>query len=52
VGGRYYIGIVRDAMLSGGGWPAMWFNVVMIGVIGAVFYLIAWRRMRPMQLSA
>jgi ABC-2 type transport system permease protein len=51
VWGRYYIEIVRDALLSGGGWPAMWFNVLMIGMIGAFFYLIAWRRMRPMQLS-
>jgi ABC-2 type transport system permease protein len=52
VWGRYYIEIVRDALLSGGGWPAMWFNVLMIAVIGGVFYLLAWRKMRPMQLSA
>jgi ABC-2 type transport system permease protein len=51
VWGRYYIEIVRDALLEGGGWPAMWFNVVMIAIIGAVFYLIAWRRMHRMQLS-
>jgi ABC-2 type transport system permease protein len=51
VWGRYYIEVVRDALLKGGGWPAMWFSVLMIGVIGAVFYLIAWRKMRPMQLS-
>ena len=48
---RYYIEIVRDALLKGGGWPAMWFSVLMIGAIGAVFYLIAWRKMRAMQLS-
>ena len=52
VWGRYYIEVVRDALLKGGGWPAMWFSVLMIGVIGAVFYLAAWRKMRPMQLSA
>lgn len=51
VWGRYYIEIVRDSLLSGGGWPAMWFNVLMIGIIGGVFYLLAWRKMRPMQLS-
>jgi ABC-2 type transport system permease protein len=51
VWGRYYIEIVRDALLQGGGWPAMWFNVVMIAVIGAVFYLLAWKKMRRMQLS-
>ena len=35
--GRYYIEIVRDALLQGGGWPAMWFPVLMIGIIGAAF---------------
>lgn len=50
--GRYYIEIVRDALLEGGGWPATWFKVAIIGVIGAIFYLIAWRKMRPMQLKA
>ncbi len=52
VWGRYYIAIVRDALLQGGGWPAMWFSVVMIAIIGAVFYFIAWRRMRHMQVNA
>ena len=51
VWGRYYIEIVRDALLAGGGWPAMWFNVLMIGLIGAIFYAMAWRKMRRMQLS-
>lgn len=51
VWGRYYIAVVRDALLQGGGWPAMWSNVIVIGVIGAVFYMLAWRRMRRMQLS-
>jgi ABC-2 type transport system permease protein len=51
VWGRYYIEIVRDALLQGGGWPAMWFNVLMIAIIGAFFYLMAWKRMRRMQLS-
>lgn len=52
VWGRYYIEIVRDALLQGGGWPAMWFNVLMIAIIGAFFYGLAWKRMRRMQLSA
>ena len=51
VWGRYYIEVVRDALLKGGGWPAMWHSVLMIAVIGLVFYVIAWRRMRAMQLS-
>jgi ABC-2 type transport system permease protein len=51
VWGRYYIEIVRDALLKGGGWPAMWFQVLMIGLIGSFFYFITWRKMRAMQLS-
>src|SRR5215468_2396814 len=50
--GRYYIEVVRDALLQGGGWPAMWFNVLVIGLIGIVFYVLAWRSMRKMQLKA
>jgi ABC-2 type transport system permease protein len=50
--GRYYIDILRDALLQGGGWPAHWHGVLMIGVIGVVFYTLAWLRMRRMQVSA
>jgi ABC-2 type transport system permease protein len=49
---RYYIQIARDALLQGGGWPATWFSVLMIALIGAIFYTIAWRSMRRMQLKA
>jgi ABC-2 type transport system permease protein len=52
VWGRYYIEIVRDALLQGGGWPAVWFKVGIIALIGAAFYAIAWRSMRRMQLAA
>jgi ABC-2 type transport system permease protein len=52
VWGRYYIEIVRDALLQGGGWPAVWWKVVIIAVIGATFYGVAWRAMRRMQLEA
>jgi ABC-2 type transport system permease protein len=48
---RYYIEIVRDAFLQGGGWPAVWWKVLMIGVIGSGFYGVAWRRMRRMHLE-
>ncbi len=52
VWGRYYIEIVRDALLQGGGWPAMWFSVLMIGVHRrGLFYILAWRKMRRMQVS-
>lgn len=50
--GRYYIDIVRDALLQGGGWPAQWWKVLIILVTGMVFYSIAWKNMRRMQLKA
>jgi ABC-2 type transport system permease protein len=52
VWGRYYIEIVRDALLQGGGWPAMWSKVLIIGAIGAIFYCLAWQGMRKMQVKA
>jgi ABC-2 type transport system permease protein len=52
VWGRYYIDIVRDALLQGGGWPAQWWKVLVIGFTGSLFYLMAWRNMRRMQLKA
>ena len=51
VWGRYYIEIVRNALLQGGGWGSLWFNVVVIGVMGSIFFLLAWRGMRRMQLK-
>src|SRR5579862_6927350 len=50
--GRYYIDIVRDFLLQGGGWPAVWWKVIIIGILGFVFYLLAWRKLRRMQLAA
>jgi ABC-2 type transport system permease protein len=52
VWGRYYIEVVRDAFLQGGGWPAVWWKTLIIGVIGMVFYLLAWLNKRRMQLKA
>lgn len=51
VWGRYYIEVVRDALLAGGGWPSVWTKVLAIAAIGSVFYTIAWRNMRRMQLK-
>lgn len=51
VWGRYYIEIVRDAYLQGGGWPATWYKLGIIAFIGALFYGNAWRGMRAMQLK-
>lgn len=51
VWGRYYIEVVRDTMLAGAGWPAVWWKVLVIAFIGAVFYTVAWRNLRRMQLK-
>jgi ABC-2 type transport system permease protein len=48
---RYYIEIVRDVFLQGGGWPANWYKVLAIGGLGSLFFTAAWRRMRPMRLE-
>ena len=50
--GRYYIDVVRDALLQGGGWPADWWKIIIIAVTGSLFYLIAWRSARRMQVKA
>ena len=50
--GRYYIEVVRDALLQGGGWPAVWWKVTIIGIIGSLFYGMGWYSMRRMQLKA
>ncbi|HEY9084551.1 MAG TPA: ABC transporter permease [Candidatus Tyrphobacter sp.] len=52
VWGTYYIEVVRDAFLQGGGWSAMWTKVLAIAAIGSAFYGIAWRNMRSMQLKS
>jgi drug efflux transport system permease protein len=52
VWGRYYIVVVRDALLQGGGWAAMWFPILMIAIIGTVFYSLAWVSKRRMQVNA
>jgi len=38
--------------VQGGGWPAVGWKVAIIALICAVFYTIAWRSMRRMQLGA
>lgn len=49
---RYFIIVVRDAFLQGGGWLAVWPSVTAIGVIGLVYYAAAWWTMRRMQVQA
>jgi ABC-2 type transport system permease protein len=49
---RYYVVVVRDAFLQGGGWPAVWWAVLAIGALGLGYFALAWRAMRRMQVRA
>lgn len=49
---RYYLVIVRDAFLRGGGWPAVWPHVSALLLLFLTFFGLAWRRIRRMQLEA
>jgi len=49
---RYYIEVVRDALVRGGGWPGVWDAPIALSIIGAIFFFIAWSRMRRMEVSA
>jgi ABC-2 type transport system permease protein len=48
---RYYVEVVRDAFVRGGGWSGLWFAPIAMGLIGLFFFSVAWLRMRKMQLS-
>ena len=49
---KHYIAVVRDAFLQGGGWRSTWLEIVIIAFTGLVFYAMAWKTLRPMQVSA
>jgi ABC-2 type transport system permease protein len=49
---HYYIEIVRDAFVRGGGWPGVWPAPLVLSLIGLFFFFNAWRRMRRMQVEA
>ena len=49
---RYYIELSRDAFVRGGGWSAVWHAPLMLLVLGAFFFFVAWRNMRRMQVDA
>jgi len=49
---RYYIDIVRDAFLRGGGWAAEWKQILSLLVLGTVLFGMAWRQLRRMQVKA
>src|SRR5437867_4290601 len=49
---RYYLEVIRDAFLRGGGWPAVWYAPVALALLGAFFFWRAWAVMKEMQVKA
>jgi drug efflux transport system permease protein len=49
---RYYLEVIRDAFLRGGGWSGLWAAPVALGLLGALFFGFAWVVMKDMQVKA
>jgi ABC-2 type transport system permease protein len=49
---RYYLDVIRDAFLRGGGWPGVWSAPIALFVLGAFFFWRAWSVMKEMQIKA
>ncbi len=47
---RYYILLTRDAFARGVGWPAVWPAVLALAGLASLFYWLAWRQVRAMQV--
>jgi ABC-2 type transport system permease protein len=48
----YFIEITRDAFVRGGGWSAVWQAPVSLAGLATLFFLLAWRNMRHMQVQS
>ena len=49
---RYYLEVIRDAFLRGGGWPALWHAPLALALLGGFFFWRAWSAMKEMQVRA
>jgi ABC-2 type transport system permease protein len=49
---RYYLDVIRDAFVRGGGWPGVWHAPIALALLGAFFFWWAWRAMKDMQVKA
>ena len=49
---RYYLEVIRDAFLRGGGWPGIWHAPLALALLAAFFFSFAWRVMKDMQVKA
>jgi ABC-2 type transport system permease protein len=49
---RYYLEVIRDAFLRGGGWAAIWYAPVALAVLSGFYFYRAWAVMKDMQVKA
>jgi ABC-2 type transport system permease protein len=49
---RHYILITRDAFTRGIGWVGVWGSVLALAVLAGLFFCLAWRKLRKMQVEA
>jgi ABC-2 type transport system permease protein len=49
---RYYLDVLRDAFLRGGGWPRLWHVPIALTLLASFFFWRAWSSLRDMQLKA
>ncbi len=49
---RYYLEVIRDAFLRGGGWPGLWTAPLALALLGLFFFWRAWAVMKDMQVKA
>ena len=49
---RYFIEVSRDAFVRGAGWPGFGYAPFAMAAIGAVYFALAWLRLRRMQFAA
>lgn len=49
---RYYLEVIRDAFLRGGGWAGLWQAPIALALLGGFFFWRAWSAMKDMQVKA
>jgi len=49
---RYYLEVIRDAFLRGGGWGGLWPAPIALALLGGFFFWRAWSVMKEMQVKA
>jgi len=49
---RYYILLTRDAFVRGVGWSLVWGPLLSLALLASLFFFLAWRKLRNMQLES